>query len=197
MYHSISIVLGAVVTKQELMNYATYSDEDGLFDKNSIGKVRCGRVMIHRLPGHGEVAENTFVIGFDLHTYYRYHNVGCEKCEKYTCCDTCIGTTNNGFYDAVKMQEEVVEANLRHICLHCYADNRTDLGMGKMEWVHNKLKCCKTCGKYPSRPEMSAEEDLARDYHVEQLRKFIDKREPIKNRHIGFYYIMEGCICCT
>jgi hypothetical protein len=197
MYHTVSIVLGAVVTKEELMNYATYNEEESRFQKGSIGKVPCGRVCIHSLPGHEEEAENTFVIGFDLHTYYRYHNTGCEKCEKYTCCDTCIGQTSNGFYDVVKMQEEIIEVNLRHVCLHCYADNRFDLGMGTIEWVHNKLKCCKTCGKYPAYPEKSPEDALARDYHVEQLRKFIDKREVIKGRHIGFYYIMGGCMCCT
>lgn len=51
--------------------------------------------------------EGKYLLGHSVKKYSRL-TVKCDVCEEYTCCDVCLGLTENGLYDVRKIFNEVV-----------------------------------------------------------------------------------------
>ena len=147
-YSTVSIVLGAVLTKEELET----------LDFDEVGETLLCRknVEIFRVPHN----EDLYIIGLQMHVYYHKTGLKCGSCPKHSLCDSCIGQTNNGYYDVRSMNDRAVEVNLRHVCLFCFSDNKADLGApkenlpvvgGRCVGPENPegIKCCNTCGHKP------------------------------------------------
>ena len=160
-YTEVIIVLGIKLTEEEAHDLFEITEEDYPVVRTKL--LRCRKyVKIFEIPNEHEDGPRKYILGLKVHKYY--HKVGfrCDKCEKYSLCDNCIGQTNNGVYDVRAMVTDSVEVNLRHVCLNCFADNKKDLGGrtedipivgGKFAYMDKVegLERCNTCGYKPDR----------------------------------------------
>jgi hypothetical protein len=204
-YTRVSIVIGVVGSSGEVLT--DDNSTDGFLEVNTLGKTTPGGddVLISSIHNHCH-DEEMFIVGIELHEYYRKHNCSCGDCEKYACCDACIGQTNNGYYNVQRMVTQPVEVNLRHLCFHCYSDNKEDLQAPRADHdFSDKNKpfskegmFCKTCGLKPD-PRFTPETIMKRDsYRYQQLKLFIaDKMPSLAEKEIKFYYLLDDCLCCT
>lgn len=214
-YHTITIVLGVAAKAKEVLTEE--NSEEGMLAISRLGRLEPADVdvLISSIHDHNSRGtEEGFIIGVALHVYYRRHNIKCRDCKEFTCCDTCIGQTNNGFYDVSGICDKPTEVNLRHICFACFADNRDDLMAPVKDKIYGKdnkeekstpqaksgrrppPKLCSTCGCKPD-DRFCPETMLQRDYRCEQLKKFLQKYPALKDKEIKLYYLLNDCLCCT
>lgn len=209
-YTTLELILGVVVSQEELAKI-TDVDEDGLPEKLDLDKTRGGEhVKIYPFPCCSEARGKQYLIGIPLHVYYRKHGVRCDKChpQGFWVCNTCLGTTNNGVYDVVAIHKGPVEANLRHVCLYCFSDNRKDL-MAPQEDLpvvghrvqgdpdNPNLLRCETCGLKPDWrfcPQNAMKKWV---HHYEQLKKVLKSNHVPEDREIKFYYMIDDCLSCS
>ena len=124
-YTTLSIVYGHIVDKKYLEDYLGVEFDDDYPEKDWIESPNCDNYILNifRYPCCSKIAGKHFIIGHEVHQYY-HKKASCDNCGKYTSCDTCIGTTTNGVYDVDKILNEVIEVDPKHICQHCYHDNK-------------------------------------------------------------------------
>lgn len=70
---------------------------------------------IYSYPCCSELNHKGFLIGKRLCSFertYPHGNENCDKCEKYTMCDKCLGTTTNGEYDVNKALNTLLVAKV-------------------------------------------------------------------------------------
>jgi len=198
-YKSIKIVLGIAVSNKIVKTLAERDENEWI---NTMGTLKCKKnVNIYQLPGHNS---KKFIIGISLHKYFRKHVPNCEECDEYIMCDTCIGQTNNGFYDVITMIEEPIEVNIRNICFHCFSDHTDDLGAPlenilpadyMSERNSDRLQECSTCGLKPDF-RFCPKTALNRNHYFDQLSKFFQDYDELMNKKIKFYYLVDDCLCC-
>jgi hypothetical protein len=102
------------------------------------------------------------VFGIKVKTYYRQFE-GTECSSKDT---RCKELTSGGEYDLSELAKRPTEANLLHICMRCFEDNREDLGaptslIGLTRFATRPRKFCKNCKTSPD-PDMLDDEALFR-----------------------------------
>ena len=207
-YKTVCIVLGYRISREDLENLADF-DYDGP-DMECFSDLRCGlKIDSFTFPCcHGDGKPQEYILGFVVHTYYRFHT-RCSECESSNfVCDACLGTTNNGYYDVTKIADEMPEVNIRNICFHCYSDNREDLGAPLttarvvdheyQEIEGLQLKHCKTCNLLPHKYR-SPSDVLIQYYRGEQLCAELKKcgQKNIKRADIKLYYVVDDCLLCT
>jgi hypothetical protein len=213
-YTTLEVILGIVVSREDLvriLNLEIDPDQDPLDDDRTLGTTLAGRpVRIYGFPCCSPANGKQYLIGLSLHLYYRKHGVHCDQCHpnRLWVCNTCLGTTNNGVYDVVAIHKGPVEANLRHICLHCFADNRKDLMAPQEDLpvVDNRVQGdpnnpallrCETCGIKPDWrfcPQTVLKKWV---HHYEQLKNVLKVHDVPLDRAIKFYYMVNDCMSCT
>ena len=82
-------------------------------------------IKIFSPPCCSKIGWKKFIIGRCIKKYDRV-NVKCKNCDKYSCCDFCIGITENGYYDVQNILNGLVGLDNNHICEWCYNDKRND-----------------------------------------------------------------------
>lgn len=199
-YFTLQVVLGVEVSREELEEI-TDVDECGYVEESELAD----NITVFQFPCCSKNNGVKYIIGESLHKYYRKHT-RCDKCEKYTVCDTCIGQTNNGYYDVDAIFSGPVEANIHHICLHCFADNKKDLGGLKEDLpiVDDRcvgpqdppgLQTCDVCGLKPDW-RFTPESMLKRfDRRYQRIANFL--KEEKLTRKIAFYLMVDDCLSCT
>ncbi len=102
--------MGVAATGAEVLTQKNSSD--GLLDIRRLGRLERSEesVLIETLHDH-DAKGNHFIVGIEMHKYWRY-GIRCDQCEKYSCCDRCIGNTNNGYYDVTAMVTSPVEVDI-------------------------------------------------------------------------------------
>ncbi|BCS82698.1 hypothetical protein QLL95_gp0209 [Cotonvirus japonicus] len=117
-----------------------------------------------------------YIVGRKIKTYHRI-SVKCNDCDKYFCCDKCIGLTENGFYDVETILNEVKPIKKNHICKICHNDNKTS----------SKFKC-KFCKFHKLNGECKP-------------KKWKWYNDTIKiwfsNKSRNYYYQLNDCLSCT
>lgn len=110
---------------------------------------------------------------------YNRLRVRCNKCEKYSLCDTCIGQTENGFFDVSKILNTVFIVDDSHICQWCFNDKKED------------VQQCKFCN-YDKliKAGMYLRQHNFRDERLEKW--FNDSKLPT-----NFIYMLDDCLSCT
>lgn len=207
-YTTVEIVLGVIMSREELEKIVDL-DEDGYVEDPVLDTIRgVYSVRIYMYPCCSEARGEQYLIGVPLHTYYRKHGVRCGDCEEYSVCDMCIGITNNGFYDVCAIHNGPVEVPLRHICQHCFADNKKDLQAPEKDLpiVGNQIQGsssdsqalpCETCGREPDW-RFSPENVLTgRTSMYRLLRETLNGHLVPKDKKIAFYYMVDDCLSCT
>jgi hypothetical protein len=117
---------------------------------------------------------NKFIFGTKIKSYHRL-KTRCDKCEKHTSCDKCLGMTENGFYDVVTIFENVVEAPSEIICFACGNDKRSK-------------GVCKFCNYETLKETCEVQEYLKLDSRLDE---FLSKNK------IGYYYMLDDCLSCS
>ncbi len=119
---------------------------------------------------------NTFVLGNCIKKYDRL-DVKCEKCEKYTCCDGCLGETENGYYDANEIFSNFVEIDEDRICSWCNNDQK------------EKDAVCRFCRHHEL--EAAGMRLSPEQYPERRLNVWIKERRP------KYYLSLDDCLSCT
>lgn len=196
-YFILDIILGVAVTREEIETICDV-DDSGFVEDSVLDTLLCRKdVEVCQFSCCSKSNGKLYLIGIRMHRYYR-KSTRCENCPNYCVCDTCIGQTNNGHYDVEAILDGPTEANLRHVCLHCFADNREDLGAPKEDSsaVGPQGMPCKTCGLKPD-DRFTPTKKLTRLHYHEQLKALFKKYEVTKNKEIKFYYMVDDCLSCT
>lgn len=227
-YTTLDLILGFVMTKEELIELLdltpkpSSNDTDGeeLFvdeDGNTYSDIHFDvlftetfghKLQLYKFVCCSESAYKLFIIGFQMHRYYR-KPIKCEKCfDKCWLCDKCIGHTNNGFYDVDAISNRPVEANIRHICPWCFHDNKKDLGgpketasvvdsrfvTGKFDYQH--WMQCDVCNgrqdEYRCPQEFMEWHNQGYYNSLNSFQTGNHLSKPIK-----FYYMVNDCLSCS
>lgn len=117
-----------------------------------------------------------FMVGLPLKSYYRV-KVKCADCGVHTVCDKCLGTTENGFYDLVRISKELVSLPEDDICANCNHHQRRD-ALGS--------KVCQVCHYDLSNGHKYKPSDLKSEFPV-----------TTKNEQCGYYLVADDCLSCT
>ena len=198
-YFTLEVVLGVEVSREELEEI-TDVEEGGYVEDPEVAN----GVIVHSFPCCSKSNGKKYILGTSLHKYYR-KITRCDKCSEYSVCDTCIGQTNNGHYDVRAIYSGPAEANIRHICLHCFHDNGRDLGAPKEDLpiVDNQcigtqdpvgIHTCDVCNLKPDW-RFAPETAIRREIEYERIAKFLMKEKLQKD--IRFYYCIDDCLSCT
>jgi len=207
-YTTVSIILGIHLNREELKEILRVDElgEFDEFDRDLEHKIINKNVEIFKIPCC-ESENKQYFVGLQMHTYYRKHGIKCDNCDKYSCCDNCIGQTNNGFYDIVRMADNPVEVNSQHVCLHCFSDNKRDLGGLSEDLPVIDHRCigsdnppglsrCDTCGLKPDW-RFSVENCLKKNCFYGDLEDFFSSFDSARHKPIKFYYCLNDCLCCS
>ncbi len=201
-YTQLYIVLGAEISFKDMKKFFGIKHHDEVYD------IVLGSDMeIFKFKCCSKISKKKYIIGFKMHTYYR-NFIKCEECDEYTVCDKCIGHTNNGYYDVVKILNELTEINSRHVCLRCYADNRIDLGarITTAKIIGNRFQDdntnddelklnCKVCNSKPSGFRCPTDNLKFHEYKYRHVSKFLETNKITKD--IKLYYMINDCLSCT
>lgn len=202
-YKTLEIILGFVVSKGELEKLMNV-DSGGYPEKNVLTQVSDFLIKVYTFPCCSPSQGKKYIIGIPLHTYYRMHGVKCNNCTDYFACNTCIGITNNGFYDVIKIFNKPVKVDINKICLHCFSDKQElnalqiDLPIVNNrvqgDLKNNNLQKCNTCGILPDN-RFTQKTMLKKFNNKYSLLK--EKSKNITNNSINFYYMIDDCLSCT
>lgn len=149
-------------------------DADGFWDDN-----KKERPHLFQFPCCSENKDKLFLIGYNLHTYYR-RCVHCRDCQEYTVCDKCIGETSGGWYDVGKILDGPVIVARDKMCLACNSDQMD---------AHKRCRCC----------FRNAPKDDYKTYYEENLIRFateVLKMTP-ETCTPAYYYMLDDCLSCT
>jgi hypothetical protein len=196
-YSKLYIVIGTVLTREEILKSGMLEliddnisdemldDENWRIDSNGRGFI----LKLYRFPCCSKSTEKLYILGRRLYSYVRYH-IRCEKCSKYSLCDTCIGSTRNGIYDVGKILHTPTECPRENVCMHCYNDNRKEF---------DTCKECNSRKNWNNRFDHGQEEKMENMYEYEMIQKVLKDAdvENYKDKHIGFYYMLDDCLSCT
>jgi hypothetical protein len=149
---------------------------ENLYELNNAVFSRFKKIQLYTPPCCSKMCQEYYVLGHCVKIYRRL-DVQCEKCTNYFCCDTCLGQTENGFYDMNKLFNEIVEVNEKHVCGWCNNDKKDEL---------NNCKFC-NCQK------------LVEDGMTKRFDNFIDSRlnKWASDKSIKYYYMLNDCLSCT
>lgn len=141
--------------------------------ENINGTIGHWNYNIYRCP-YCSGLQNKFILGTLVKSYHRL-KIKCDECEKYTSCDKCLGMTENGYYDVETISENVVQLPNECVCFACGNDKKCD-------------SPCKFCNY----------ETLGKTCEIEE-HTLLDKRLDgfLRNREIGYYYMLDDCLVCS
>ncbi len=178
-YTELNIVAGVVLTDEERAKFEEETEMPPRLHEN-LKKYVYIPISFYGSKCCGK--KETVIFGIVVHTYYRSCQ-RCEKCDKYTVCDTCIGQTNNGNYDVDKMSEFDVKVERRHLCPNCFADNGS------------VFEFCKTCNHKFDKIPRSYDKWLAHVPYLFVLEELLSIAKI--NKKPDFYYALNDCLSCT
>ncbi len=192
-FSKVQLVVGVVVDRAFIIKLLKLTPEEAEDEGNCIGfgeiaqKKSRGKMKLKILPypGCSEIEGEKYIIGKIMKSWVR-KNSRCEKCEKYSLCDTCIGQTCYGFYDVMKIVNSIVEVPVEHVCLRCWKDNKKPISV------------CEDCGTIPNwnhRFDTEQKYELKDTEIVKQLNTY-KKTKKIENP-IGIYLMLDDCLCCS
>jgi len=85
------------------MNVQTGVPEESELIEDALSeKYKKKGLKVYRYPCCSDLSYKGFIIGKPLKSFertYPHGNEDCNKCERYTMCPSCLGTTTNGYYD--------------------------------------------------------------------------------------------------
>ena len=190
-YQYLEIIAGFEIDHSELTEKLGLDEEidntvgDAYVEENclealpiQVGPAR-QEVRLLNFPCHSAARGHKYVLGIQVHLYYR-HFIRCPNCPELAVCDVCIGNTNNGVYDVQDICDRPTEIEPEHVCGRCFADNRRAV---------DHQNPCRDC-----RLEESVK-DRNKSITLRELRKlgnFYDLDKPL-----GFYYMIDGCLSCS
>ena len=207
-YFTLKVVLGVVLTKDELKMIIgeQFFDENYCYDFNDFkidGLPK--KIELFRFPCCSDSAKKLFILGHTMHTYYRKY-IRCDQCPEYCVCDTCIGNTNNGYYNVREILSNPTEVNIRNVCLYCYSDNKLDLGgpITTCTIINDRFQKpisedlrikCSTCNNLPN--EFRCPSDFLKwcNHNCSQISKFLNNYKI--NKEVKLYYSLDDCLSCT
>ena len=181
-FTELYIIKGVIVTKEQVRAFVfskipDYQEEDDetlpelIGTANSILEKEKYPGVFPRFfdfPCCSKLNDVKAIYGWKAKSYHRRMH-RCKNCDKYSVCDKCICSTENGFYDVNKIIDEPVEVNPKHLCENCDHDHR-----------YENFMFCSVCG--------TEESDIERksNYQFEQF------PGPVK-----YYYCLNDCLSCT
>lgn len=138
--------------------------------------IRFDKIQIYTPPCCSGISYKQFVVGHCLKQYERIQ-VGCDKCINTPyCCNTCIGQTENGYYDIDVIFDNFLEVNKNNICQYCHNDKREE------------LESCNFCNFVELEHDGMRLREIKTD---ERLNEWTSKR------NVKYYYMLDDCISCT
>lgn len=206
-YTTLKVVLGFIITNEELIQLLDLKlgeneshfdyDIENLF--NDLGYDR--KIELYSFPCCSESRGKLFLINITMHKYYR-KMIKCEKCKEYTVCDSCIGYTNNGYYDVDTIFNKPTEINVRQICPWCFHDNGCDLGGPQTtasqptDYDPSIRKQCTVCNLKPDIRRSPGDYMIWKNHHMytrlETIQKDHEFKQPIK-----IYHVIDDCLSCS
>lgn len=135
-YSSISIIYGIQLDTQLLAKILLHNENDykGSVDTSAIG-YRIKQIIKQNNKDFILVSQfccrkiPRIILGYELSVYKR-NIVKCGQnnvkytsyptCGQYFICNPCLGTTTNGVYDIIKLQQENIQCD--SFCMHCKND---------------------------------------------------------------------------
>lgn len=209
MFEHVYVVYGFVATRKQLLKWEKegklllekYEWENAYAPKGRELTILGGitphdpsrkKARVFKFPCCSESGGEKFLVGYRLHTYY-------HTCDQ-------LGMTNNGAYDVRAILNKPVKINMRHICLHCFHDNRRDLGgptqTAPYDYEEHMFlnhtapvkprKKCRVC-RYKPTKYRSPRDFMA--FHNSQYARGLKglKKKP----HLRFWYMIDDCTSCT
>jgi hypothetical protein len=169
------LILG--MEHDEYEKYKTENDVDSVFvdcdGRSKVDNLDIDKVWLHNCRIYTCICcskTTDVILGISLRTIYRV-KVRCDKCDKYTLCDDCFNTTEQGKID-YKSTYSFAECPPTRVCDHCYAYN--DEG--------NKI--CSTC-KRDFVPHDNSRMEA-------KINEILGTKKPAK-----LYYHWDDCCSCT
>jgi len=155
----------------------------------------CGKeptITVISYPSCSELSEKVYIIGKVFRTYTRQHNIRCGKCEEHSCCDNCLGQTENGVYPVEKFLNTVALVDRDRLCGKCKheslpVNNDRDL-------THQRCTKC-FVDQENSMIHLSSYTDQIQRIIMSTKFSFSD-HAPVGNG-ANFYYMVDDCFCCT
>ena len=209
-YQTLKIVLGFVVSKQQLSELLDIPKEEMLMNNDQFSSSLHdafnvdSNVKVYGYPCCSPLSDKKWIIGIEMHKYYR-KLTNCKDCGEYSTCDTCIGFTNNGYYNIIQIFEKITKVNLRNICFSCFHDNKEDMELpiktteivnGRFVPTELSNKQCNCCG-FTNSSFRNPRDHLEFSYdHLFRKLNVINSNVE-KNRPIKLYYVINDCLSCT
>ena len=126
---------------------------------------------------HSEICiDGKYILGTIVKRYNRIA-VSCDKCKEYSCCNHCIGLTDNGWYDVSRICYHIVPISKSQICQYCSNDQKTVLFPKK---VTDKKVADKTDKKVTDKTDKKVTDKKVADKKVAD-KKVTDKK--VKNEY--------------
>jgi hypothetical protein len=209
-YTHIHIVVGQIFTFDEI------EDITGL-DMTSNTKYYCSEFKVGKrkldmiiYPCCSDLGSECFILGRVVKIYNRTNKkCGIHMCEKtvkgkcvcdspyssipnicgnYYICKSCLGDTENGYYDVEGILNNAVEINFKHICNECNHDNRKN--------IYTKSRSCSLCKTKMNTVQNISDNKSYKSVHKD-IRKFIGKYKKNYTPYVKFYYMLDDCLACT
>lgn len=191
-FKKMQIVLGyavsrpAFVTQILKQNASDDIDEYNPFYEGAVEEIVFPKnIDLYRFQCCSELNESSCIIGTTVHTYYRKY-IKCDKCTDYTCCDTCIGETNNGYYDVDTILNKLVECDPIRLCPTCFADNKSPF-LPKMK--------CTVCNRKWYEINPAHNEIYVAVMNDCRSLVGLKKDDPVEIPK--FYFMLDDCVSCT
>lgn len=207
-YTTVSVIYGVILNRKEVMKLLEIDSEEDLdeflFDDLYISqKVGSVDIKLYRFPCCSESKDEKWILGKEMHKYYRRFVEKCPDCGEYTYCDRCIGATDNGYYPVIEIFNQPIEVDIRHLCFNCFHDNRKDMGYRytTAKIVNNRflrddynpelIKRCEVCNIKSENIYRSPQDFMKFTYD------FINRKLNTYGKNPKFYYMLNDCISCT
>lgn len=121
--------------------------------------------------------DDCYILGIKVKQYDRLA-VRCDKCDTHTLCATCLGQTENGYYDIDRILDSVFQVDETHIC----------------KWCHNDKKAtspsCKFCNHHLL--ENASMKLQTEDFKDCRLHKWFDTITQTPQ----YFYMLDDCTSC-
>ncbi len=181
-YNKVHLVVGVVVNIDFAMKCLNIYDEDVFLNDIYYGTPLVFKdpennldIMLYKYACCSEIGYENYVIGIMVKSWERT-NVSCDKCEGFYACNTCLGTTDNGYYDVEMILNDVVTVPSDNVCYHCWRDNG------------NNIQKCIECGQVP---QIKFEDTCI----VKALHNFIESNSI--DGEVSIICMINDCLSCT
>ena len=178
-FTQLEILQGYIVTVEAIKKFlekaTDINDEDFYFDVVDVFNKTVAKTLglkLYIFPCCSKNQGKLYYLGNIVKKYKRkLHR--CEDCTKYSVCDSCIGSTSNGFYDVDKIINEPVKVDWNNLCMYCYHDHR-----------YPNFVFCNECGRKQETPHT-------------YIPPVFDLKQLTGDQEAVFYYRVNDCLSCT